>query len=147
MICFYSSRDANANLQKSSNAQSLELYNVQLRNFDNWVLEELREMPHEHQAFFPTAICLYSSSDTQFLSETGVNVAIDILSPITTQNGGSYLTIWLSHHWKEDIPPPFRYVSELLQDPSRAAEFLVTEIKFTDFALRCAKIAFGVMRP
>ena len=147
MICFYSSRDANADSQKSSNAQSLELYNVQLRNFDNWVLEELREMPHEHQALFPAVICLYSSSDAQSLSETDVNVVKDILSPITTENGGSYLTICLSYHWRYDIPPPFRYVSELLQDPSRAAEFLVTENKFTDFALRCAKIAFGVIMP
>jgi hypothetical protein len=144
MFCFYSSR-ANPDSQKSSNPKTVELYDAQFRNFDSWVLEELRGMPHEHQALFPAAICLYSSSDSQSLSETGVNVVIDILSLVTTQNEGSYLTTWLSHDWKDDIPLPFRYVSELLQDLSRAAEFHVTEKQFTDFALRCAKIAFGTM--
>ena len=104
-------------------------------------------MPHEYQAFFPAALCLCSpSSDFQSLSETGGNVVIDILWPITDQNTGSDLTIWLSHQWHwDDSPLPYRYVSELLTDPSRAAEFLVTEKKFRDFALLCAKIAFGVM--
>ena len=102
-------------------------------------------MPHEYQDFFPVALCLCSSASDQSLAEKGVNVVIDILSLVTTQNEGSYLTTWLSHHWTDDLPLPFRYVSELLHDPSRAAEFHVTENKFTDFALRCAKIAFGVM--
>jgi len=75
----------------------------------------------------------------------GVDVANDIISPVTKQYQRSYLTIWLSYHWGDDNSLPFRYVSELLNDPSRAAEFLVTEQKFTDFALLCGKIAFGVL--
>ena len=102
-------------------------------------------MPHEYQDFFPVALCLCSSASDQSLAEKGVNVVIDILWPITKQDTGSDLTTWLTHHWEDDNPPPYRYVSELLKDPSRAAEFLVTEKKFTNFALLCAKIAFGVM--
>ena len=70
---------------------------------------------------------------------------MDILSPVTKQNKDSHLTVWLSHHWKDDIPQPSRYISELLNDPSRAAEFQVTEKHFTNFALLCAKIACGEM--
>jgi hypothetical protein len=89
-------------------------------------------MPHEYQVFFPAAICLHA--------ETGINVVMDAILPIPQQN--LYLTFWLSHPWK-DIPPPFRYLSELLKDPSRAAEFLVTEKHFTNLALLCAKFASG----
>jgi len=103
-------------------------------------------MPPEYQAYFPAAICLYSSSsDANSLAEMGIDVIIDIISPVTKQYKGSYLTLWLSYHWGDDISLPFCYVSELLNDPSRAAEFLVTEKKFTDFALLCGKIAFGVL--
>ena len=139
---------ANLDSQNSFNAHFFNLCNVQFRNFDKWVLESLRETPHEYQAFFPAAICLYSSyasSDLQFFAETGISVVMDILSPVTKQNKDSHLTVWLSHHWKDDIPQPSRYISELLNDSSRAAEFQVTEKHFTNFALLCAKIACGEM--
>jgi len=104
-------------------------------------------MPHDYQAFFPAAICLYStSSDSQSLTETSTNVVIDILWLVTEQYKGSYtLTVWLSPQWGDDTPPPFRYLSELLNDPSRAAEFLVTEKHFANFSFLCAGLAFGQM--
>ena len=130
---------------QSSNTRYFEMYNVQFRNFDNWVLEALRETPHEYQAFFPAAICLYASSDWHFFADGGISVVMDILSPVTKNNKDSYLTVWLSHHWEDDVPPPSRYISNLFNDPSRAAEFLVTEKHFTNFALLCAKVASGMI--
>lgn len=101
-----------------------------------------QRMPQQYQALLPAAIRLYSSLfDPQSFTETGVNVDIDILLPITQKVHRSYLTVWFSHHWN-DVPPPFHYLSDLLSDPSRAAEFLVTEKHFTNFALHCAKLAF-----
>jgi hypothetical protein len=70
----------------------------------------------------------------------------DIVWPITIQNNSTkYLTIWFSHHWEDVDSPLSHYLSELLNDTSRAMEFLVTETHFTNFAILCAKVAFGVM--
>lgn len=91
-------------------------------------------MPHEYQVFFPAVLCLHA--------ETNVSMLMDIVWPIPQRKNASYLALWFSHQWK-DIPPPSHYLSELLEDPSRAAEFLVTEEHFANFALLCAKFVFG----
>ena len=57
----------------------------------------------------------------------GISVVMDILSPVTKQNKDSYLTVWLSYYWKDNIPPPSHYISALFNNPSWAGEFLVTE--------------------
>jgi len=132
-------------LQMLSSPRSAELYEIQFRNFDKWALDALREIPSDYQAFLPAAICIHSSSHMQSLAENGI---WHLLSPVRRRDGPlTYLGFWYSELENNDptLTPASRYLSELLNDASRAAEFLLTETHFTNFALHCAKLAFGVM--
>jgi len=123
-----------------SSFQCFELYCIQFRNFDKWVLKALRGIPPNYQAFLPAAICIHSSFC--WGSPEGNSIS-NILWPVTKPNSPlRYLNIWTPHS-----RPASRHLSKLLNDPSRAAEFLVSETHFTNLAIRCAKLAFGVTPP
>jgi hypothetical protein len=74
---------------------------------------------------------------------------VDILLPMSGRIGNPlrYLSVEMRNGGPgiEDATSASYFLSELLNDTSRAEEFLVTETHFTNLAAHCAKLAFGVM--
>ena len=137
--------DAHLGLQIPSSPKNRELLRIQFRNFDKWVLQTLRELSRDHQARFPVAMYICSCSyGWKSLEIVGVDVVFTGLPGIMAPNTSLDLAFWMTPGFA-DVSPPFRYLSNLFNDASRAAEFLVTETHFTNIAVLSAKLAFRVI--
>jgi hypothetical protein len=98
-------------------------------------------MPSIYQALFPVTTYLYAASyNSGNFPKFGIESVF--MLPMG-ENHHSTLTNWATSYEEGSYSSALDYLSEIVSDASRAAEFMVTESNFTDLALFWAKRILG----